>query len=182
MRRLTTIAALGALLMLSPALSHPVRADDCPDAWITAKVKTRLMGKSGFGAFKIEVDTDECVVALSGCVDTEARRAEAESVARQVKRVHGVSNRLTLCPAKSSSAPEKPAECPDAMITAEVKSLILAKEGMTAFKINVDTEECVVTLNGCVDTDARRSQAAEAARKGKWVSGVENRLGLCSSK
>lgn len=171
-----------AALLLWAAVSAPIapaaaEEEDCADAWITAKVKTRLMGKSGFGAFKISIDTEGCVVSLDGCVDTEGNRQRAGEIARKVKKVRGVRNRLTLCPPES--AQDADGECPDAMITAEVKSVILGKEGLTAFKINVDTEECVVTLNGCVGTQAQIREAGAAARKAKGVKDVVSRLTIC---
>ena len=73
-------------------------ADDCPDAWITAKVKTRLLADDGIKAFKINVDTEECVVSLHGCVETRSQRGKAEDIARAVKKVRAVQNRLKICP------------------------------------------------------------------------------------
>ena len=54
-------------------------------------------------------------------------------------------------------------------------------EGFTAFKINVDTEECVVTLNGCVKTDDQIREAMKAARKAKGARDVISRLTTCPS-
>ncbi len=166
-------AAFGAAIALVPA------EEDCADAWITAKVKTRLFGDTGFGAFKIDIDTEECVVTLDGCVDTGENRQRAASIAQKVKGVRQVRNNLTLCPAESEDEKEEDGECPDALITAEVKSVIFGMDGFSAFKINVDTEECVVTLNGCVETQAQIKEAMKAARKAKGVKDVVSRLKTC---
>jgi hyperosmotically inducible protein len=178
-RRLIAALLLWAVVSapIAPALGEE---EDCADAWITAKVKSRLMGRSGFGAFKISIDTEGCVVTLDGCVDTAENRQRAVEIARKVKKVRNVRNRLTLCPPEGSKETDR--ECPDAMITAEVKSVILGKEGLTAFKIDVDTEECVVTLNGCVGTKAQIGEAAAAARKAKGVRDVVSRLTVCPQK
>ena len=153
---------------------------NCADAWITAKLKMRLMGKSGFGAFKINIDTEGCVVTLEGCVDTTEQRERASAIARKVKKVRDVRNRIALCSQKP--ADQATQECPDAIITAEVKSLILGTEGFAAFKMNIDTEECAVTLNGCVNKEEQIQEAIQAARKAKWVKDVKSRLTICPAK
>ena len=75
-----------------------VLADDCPDAWITAKVKTYLLADDGVKAFKINVDTEECVVSLHGCAETKADRRKAGDIARKVNKVRSVQNLLKICP------------------------------------------------------------------------------------
>jgi len=76
---------------------HQLLADDCPDAWITAKVKTRIMA-DGINALKIDVDTEECVVSLHGCVRTVADRENANTIARSIKKVRAVNSNLKICP------------------------------------------------------------------------------------
>jgi len=92
-------AGLAAGLILCGGLAVCARAlaDDCPDAWITTKVTTRLLAQKGLNIFKINVDTRVCVVTLRGCVKTAAQKAEAGKIARKVKRVREVKNNLTLC-------------------------------------------------------------------------------------
>ncbi len=176
------ILALAALLLAAWSAA-PALADDCPDAWITAKVKSRLFGDRGLGVFKINVDTEQCVVTLVGCVGTDEQAARAVEIAGKVKKVRDVRSRLGRCPAGSKDGKEEGGDgvdkCPDALITAEVKSLIAAEEGLAAFRINVDTEECIVSLKGCVKTDDQRAGAARAARRGKGVRKVRNELSLC---
>ncbi len=76
------------------------RADECYDALITASVKARLMSDDVVGAFKINVDTDECVVTLNGCVDSRDQIKRARNLAKKVKHVRAVKNNLTVCPAE----------------------------------------------------------------------------------
>lgn len=163
-------------------------ADDCPDAWITSKVKTKMLGNTFVGTFKMNVDTEGCVVTLKGCVDTDAQRAEATKVAKRIKKVKSVNNTLSLCPkqrddegeeARGSGGNGKVDDCADAMITAEVKSMLMATTGLDAYRINIDTEKCVVTLNGCVQDPKRKAKAEELARQAAGVRGVKNALTTC---
>jgi osmotically-inducible protein OsmY len=45
---------------------------------------------------RIDVDTNQGVVALNGTVQTEAMKARAEQIARQVKGVRDVVNNLRI--------------------------------------------------------------------------------------
>jgi len=94
-------ALLLAAFMLSGLLAAPARAGECLDALITAGVKTRLMADDVVGAFKINVETDECVVTLNGCVDSKDQIKRARNLARRIKGVHAVKSNLTICPAEA---------------------------------------------------------------------------------
>jgi len=177
------VLLLATCLVIAPAA---LAADDCPDAWITSKVKTKMLGNTMVGTFKMNVDTELCVVTLKGCVDTAAQRTEASKVAKSIKKVKSVKNLLSICPADSdgekasgSGDDGKVDDCADAMITAEVKSMLMGTTGLDAYRIDVDTEKCVVTLNGCVEDPARKAKAEEMARKAAGVRGVKNALKTC---
>ncbi len=95
----------------------------------------------------------------------------------------GVKSQLTRCPQEEAGAAGAVADqCPDAVITSEVKSLLLANQGLKAFKINVETEECVVTLEGCVESAKQEREAVNLARKAKGARKVKSHLGRCPSE
>lgn len=66
------------------------------DAEITTAVKTRLLGDGTTPGLKIDVDTRDHVVTLSGDVQTAAARTQAVSLARDTKGVKSVINKLTV--------------------------------------------------------------------------------------
>jgi len=66
------------------------------DAAITAKVKTALMATPGIESLKIDVDTANKQVTLTGEVDSAQNRQKAVQVARGVEGVGGVMDRLTV--------------------------------------------------------------------------------------
>ena len=70
--------------------------DKIDDAAITAKVKTALIGEPGLKALKIDVDTANGVVTLSGAVDTPQNLDRATQVAQAVDGVKSVDNRLNV--------------------------------------------------------------------------------------
>ncbi len=66
------------------------------DAAITAKVKMALVGEPGLKALKIDVDTANGVVTLTGVVDTPQSLDRATQVAQAVDGVKSVDNRLNV--------------------------------------------------------------------------------------
>ena len=70
--------------------------DKIDDAAITAKVKTALIGEPGLKALKINVDTANGVVTLTGAVDTSQNLDRATQVAQSVDGVKSVDNRLNV--------------------------------------------------------------------------------------
>ena len=66
------------------------------DAAITAKVKMALVGEPGLKALKIDVDTANGVVTLTGAVDSSQSLDRATQVAQAVDGVKSVDNRLNV--------------------------------------------------------------------------------------
>lgn len=64
----------------------------------------------------------------------------------------------------------------DATITAEVSTGLAADKDLSAFKINVDTRDGMVTLTGPAPSPSASARATEIARNVKGVNSVDNRL------
>lgn len=67
-----------------------------PDPEITAGVKARLAADAELREVRIDVDTRDGVVTLSGSVPTAAVRARAGELAHAVRGVRRVNDQLTL--------------------------------------------------------------------------------------
>jgi hyperosmotically inducible periplasmic protein len=100
-RRMSIFLIAGAMMCGLLIAPESARAGECLDALITAGVKTRIMADDVIGAFKINVETDECVVTLNGCVDSKDQIKRARNLARRIKGVRAVKTNLTVCPAES---------------------------------------------------------------------------------
>jgi hyperosmotically inducible protein len=68
------------------------------DPGITTAVKSRLAADDTVKSYRIDVDTKDRVVTLSGAVDTEAGKARAVELARNTEGVSSVVDRLTVTP------------------------------------------------------------------------------------
>ena len=66
----------------------------------------------------------------------------------------------------------------DAAITASIKADYLKDPDLSVFKIDVDTQDGVVTLNGVTQTPAARLRAEKLAAANKGVREVRNHLAV----
>jgi hyperosmotically inducible protein len=66
------------------------------DAAVTTSVKTKLLADSTVGGLKIDVDTKEGVVTLTGNVKSQAEADAAVRIARETEGVKDVVSNLTI--------------------------------------------------------------------------------------
>jgi hyperosmotically inducible periplasmic protein len=71
------------------------------DATITAKVKGALLADKGMSGFQVTVNTHLKEVQLSGFVDTEEQKKDAEKIAGTVEGVKSVKNDIRVKSKKS---------------------------------------------------------------------------------
>ena len=64
----------------------------------------------------------------------------------------------------------------DAGITTSVKSKLAADDTVSAYQVDVDTQDGIVTLTGSVDTPAAREQAVTLARQTDGVTDVVDNI------
>ena len=70
--------------------------DVTADAAITSEVKTKLLGDTKVGGLKIDVDTKDNVVTLTGTVSSAAEKAEAIRLAKTTTGVKSVVDKLVV--------------------------------------------------------------------------------------
>jgi hypothetical protein len=73
------------------------------DAGITSAVKSKMAADDTVKAYKVDVDTHNKVVTLTGEVDTEAQRAQAVMIARNTDGVADVVDQLRVNPTAATS-------------------------------------------------------------------------------
>ena len=70
---------------------------------LTARVKAALANDVGLKTLKIDVDSDDGTVTLSGPVDSQDTRRRAQEAAKSVEGVHEVRNQLMVHDAAAAS-------------------------------------------------------------------------------
>ena len=88
------IAVLFALI-LTPLLAQKEKPPVTDDV-IVDQVRVKIADDSEIGGQPIQVDAHNGVVVLSGKVSSEKFKAKAEKVAKKVKGVSGVDNKLVV--------------------------------------------------------------------------------------
>lgn len=93
---LSLVLAL-AVTACAPTSTSRGTGEVIDDAAITTRVNTALAKSGGLGeAFAINVNTFRGVVSLSGFVDSQEQKRQAEQVASRVPGVEKVENNLQL--------------------------------------------------------------------------------------
>jgi len=90
--RLLSLALLFSLVLTPLIAQKKVVSDDV----INDQVRVKLAGDSEIGGMSIQVDVQNGVVTLKGKVRTDKMRSKAEKVAKKVKGVTSVNNRLAV--------------------------------------------------------------------------------------
>ena len=87
------------VLVLTPLLAEKGK-DKAPisDDVIVDQVKVKIADDSEIGGQAIQVDSHNGVVVLTGKVTNDKFKAKAEKLAKKVKGVTGVDNRLAISP------------------------------------------------------------------------------------
>lgn len=88
--------AIMMVLAACSSMTGKTLGENIDDAGITTQVKAKLAGEKISTVTRIDVDTNQGVVALNGTVQSETMRARAAEVARQVKGVRDVVNNLRV--------------------------------------------------------------------------------------
>jgi len=167
------IAATLALVFLtvSCASNKPLGVQ-FDDAAITAAVKTKLAADPEINPFRINVDVESGVVRLSGLVEKDTTRFEAEKLARGTDGVKDVINNVTVGEKTLGSRWE------DTTIATKVKSKLTADPEINPFNITVEVQQGVVTLFGRVKSANHRDEAEKLATNTEGVIRVQNLLEL----
>jgi hyperosmotically inducible protein len=147
---------------------------DIDDTVVTTKVKAALLGDDDVKGLDIKVETRKGMVMLSGFVDSQAQIDRAIVVSRAVEGVKGTENNMTLRDGKPTAG----TQVDDGMVTAKVKTALLADDVVKSSDIAVVTSRGEVQLSGFVDNQAQVDHALVVARAVEGVQGVVNEMSI----
>jgi hyperosmotically inducible protein len=177
----TLVALIASAAVLGTAACSSTRTQRAPgeqidDAALLTSVKSALAADTSLtDAADINVDVNRGNVKLSGFVDSASVKSQAGTVARGVDGVQSVQNDISV--GESSTAGEV---IDDSVLTAKVKTALIADSATKAHQINVETKDGVVQLSGFVDDAAAKSAATSVAKSVTGVKDVKNELSIKS--
>lgn len=157
------------LALLACSTTRPID-QQASDAAISSKIESKLAANPQTNNFEIDVDTMNGRVRLSGLVETDAERQEAERLAASTEGVRSVDNQLKL---GDLSVDETVS---DGWILTKIKTQLAADPEVSAFNIDVDVLDGEVTLSGLVTADRARDEAERIAKATDGVTAVKNRI------
>jgi len=155
----------------APATSVGTEIDD---GIITAKVKSALLADPDVKSFDLKVETRNGEVMLSGFVGNQTQVNRAITVARGVQGVKAVTNKMDL----KEGAATVGSTVDDGIITAKIKSALLADPNIKSLDISVVTRKGEAQLSGFVNNQAQIDQATALARAVDGVKSVANEMSI----
>jgi osmotically-inducible protein OsmY len=95
-KRLAVTLALLFFMTGCQALTGQTMGESIDDSYITSSVKTKLASDKLVSLTRVEVETNNGIVYLTGQVETAEQRSHIGSLASQVKGVRQVVNNLQV--------------------------------------------------------------------------------------
>ncbi len=144
------------------------------DGVVTTKVKSALLADPDVKSFDVKVETRAGEVLLSGFVNSQAQVDRAIAIARGVEGVTAVANKMDLKggPATVGNALD------DGIITAKIKSALLADPNIKSLDVAVVTRKGEAQLSGFVDNQNQITRVTNLARAVEGVKSVSNEMSI----
>lgn len=162
-RLVVMIVAVMALL----ALSMPVYASKM-DNRIESSAKKSYIFQTYLHGDDIKIQSVNGAVTLTGTVSQESHKALAHETVAGLPGVKSVDNKLEI-------KGERPADNPDAWITAKVKTILLFHRNVSVMT-EISTKDGIVTLKGDTLSQAQKDLTTEYAKDVEGVKGVNNEM------
>lgn len=140
------------------------------DSSITTSIKAELVKDPLIKSIKIDVDTVDGNVLLSGVVDSELQSSRAVEIAEQFKGVKSVKNNMQIGSKSLGQTID------DKVIGGKVKAKLINEPGISALNIDVDVDLGRVTLSGVVHSQTIKDRIMELAREVQGVVDVVDNL------
>lgn len=144
------------------------------DTVITTRVKSALLADPDIKSFDLKVETRKGVVQLSGFVNNQGQVDRAITTTRGVQGVKDIEHHISLKDGKATVGNT----VDDGIITAKVKSALLADPNVRSSDIAVVTRNGEVQISGFVNSQTQIDQAIAIARKVDGVTGVGNEMSI----
>ena len=144
------------------------------DTVLTTKVKSALFADPDIKSFDLKVETRKGAVQLSGFVNNQAQVERAIAATRAVEGVKSVENAISLKEGDATVG----SNVDDGIITAKVRSALVADPSVESLDIAVVTREGEVQLSGFVDSQAQIDLATALVQKVEGVTKIDNELSI----
>ncbi|MGE3171835.1 MAG: BON domain-containing protein [Planctomycetota bacterium] len=160
---------VAAVTAASLTLALPAQDAAAPeDADIREAIVDEFVADPAVPAFLIDVQAMDGIVTLQGTSDNILAKERAAAIARTVKGVRAVVDRVRVVP---------PADLDATALRDDVRQALIVDPATDAFEVRVSVDDAgEVTLNGKVQSWAERSLCGTVARSVAGVTEVDNAI------
>jgi hyperosmotically inducible protein len=159
------------LLFAAPVGAQKSVGEALDDASIAATLKASLLDHQDTDGTRINVESAQGVVQLSGFVRSEAEKATAARLAQATPGVKQVINSLVVATSTSIGT-----RLDDSLITGQVKAALMDAADVSSLQINVETRDGVTQLAGFVTSASMKARAEQITAGIAGVKRVDNAL------
>ncbi|MBD3182438.1 BON domain-containing protein [Candidatus Poribacteria bacterium] len=153
------------LLILSNMISFAAE-NDLKDKDIKSALEIELTTDEGVASHLIDVNITDGIVTLSGSVDSILSKERAVKVARSIKGIRSVVDRIEV----------KPVEQSDNQIRKNVEDALFNDPATDSYEIKVKVNDGMVTLSGNVDSYAEKDLCEQVAKGVKGIKEIDNNI------
>ncbi len=147
------------------------------DKTISASVRARLLYHRQFRGLRIGVSTVNGVVTLHGVVGTAEQKKALGRVAADTRGVKRLVNNLTVSPRKKVDPVQNVGrQFSDEWIEGRVETSILLNKHLSIRALDVEVNDGICILTGTVNSEAKRTLAANIAGSIEGVDQVRNEI------
>lgn len=145
---------------------------DHSDAWMAFKIRTRLLMKANVSIVSTTIDVKDGVVTLGGTADNEAQKELTAIYAKEIDWVKSIKNNIVV----KNDSKTMIDQIDDASITSQVKYVLRSNKVTRELKVDVQTNEGVVTITGETKSDAGKSLVSKLAQDVHGTKSVVNNM------
>jgi len=164
------------LLATLAACSDETRssAEVIDDAALTTEATAVLAGEDLLSSARIDVESRDGEVQLSGFVNEPEVRALAEKRVQEIAGVKAIRNDIQVQPKPENRTLEDVVD--DGVLVTRINAALVANPATKAHAINAESVNNVIQLSGFVSTEAERAEAGKVAAGVPGVREVRNDL------
>lgn len=178
------ILVLIVSLLNFTAIADEKETEQTSDAWLKAKIVTTYALSEHLNPFLIDVNVTRGVVTLTGTVENDIESDLAGEIAKGVKGVREVNNKLNI-DAKAQRDTEQSSflhYVDDANITARVKSRLLVNPNTHGLQVHITTKNGIVFLEGKLNSEIEADLARQIVRNTEGVIDIEDHLTIAKKQ
>jgi hyperosmotically inducible protein len=163
------IAAMACALVIAGCHNQTAHPDE------KSAVENSLKGNN-LGDVSVSQDRDKGIITLTGNVNTDDMKAQAENLAKQAAPDYAVADEIGVRPAGDGGQAKAVDSKLDSAIEDNFKAAIKAHKALDDQSIHASAKNGTLVLKGTVKTAAQKKEAESLAKKVPNVQEVVNEL------